>query len=185
MEIKSAVSTVLSEITKLLEILNTREVIDFSNEIITADKVFIAGSGRVLLLSKCFAKRLSHIEVDVNVIGEITTPPVSIGDLVIVASCSGETMIPLAVAVKAREIGAKIWGITACPDSSLAKQCEQVIKLSASEYKQNNTKVTSIQPMNNLFEQGLHIFFDVVSCVVQDKKGITSKTLCSHHANIE
>ena len=185
MEIKSAVSTVLSEITTFLRCLSIREIEDFTNAIIRADRVFIAGSGRVMLLSKCFAKRLSHAEVDVGIIGETTTPPVAEGNMVIVASCSGETMIPLAIAAKAREMGAKVWSITASPDSSLAKQCEQVIKLPASDYKHDNAKVLSIQPMNNLFEQGLHILFDVVSWVVQEKKGISSKTLGSHHANIE
>jgi len=57
MEIKKGVSTVLGEITKLLEFLDSREVIDFTKDIVKTKRVFVAGSGRALLLSKCFAGR--------------------------------------------------------------------------------------------------------------------------------
>ncbi|RLD38888.1 MAG: hypothetical protein DRI83_01990 [Bacteroidetes bacterium] len=185
MEIKKGVSTVLGEITKLLEFLDSREVIDFTKDIVKTKRVFVAGSGRALLLSKCFAKRLSHAEVDVSVIGETTTPPVTAGELVIVASCSGESVIPLAITTKAKQMGAMLWGITACPDSSIAKQCNRVLILSSSGYKQDDAKVISAQPMNNLFEQGLHIVFDIVSWSVQKEKGISDDKLCGHHTNIE
>lgn len=185
METKIAASTVLSEITKLLEFLDSREVIDFAKDIVKANRVFVAGSGRAMLLSKCFAKRLSHAEVDVSVIGETTTPPVAAGNLVIVASCSGKTVVPLAIATKARQMGAKLWAITACLDSPIANQCNRALILSSSGYKQNDAKMVSAQPMNNLFEQGLHIVFDIVSWSIQKEKGISDDKLCSHHANIE
>jgi len=185
MEIKEAVFTVLSEMKDCMEKLDTQDIEEFATDIVGAKRVFVAGAGRALLLLKCFAKRLSHAEISVHVIGETTTPPIVSGDLLIVASCSGKTVTPFAIAGKAKEIGAKLWGITACADSPITKYCDRILVVPGSGYKQNSAKIVSVQPMNNLFEQVLHIALDIVSWLVQEAKGISNSHLCSRHANIE
>ena len=181
----TAVSTILSEIGDLMSELNNQDIEHFTKDIVAAKKVFAVGSGRALLVLKCFAKRLSHCGIDVHVIGETTTPPVAAGDLLIVASCSGKTAIPLAVAAEARQIGARLWGVTACADNPIAEHCDRILEIPCSGFKQNDAKIVSAQPMNNLFEQALHIVLDAISWCVQEEKDVSDKQLCSRHANIE
>ena len=185
MDFKKNVSLVLDEITKVMNCLNLQDIEHFIQDIVGANRVFLAGSGRVLLQLKCFAKRLSQTEIDAYVIGETTTPPVAPGDILIVSSCSGKTIIPLAVATQARMLGARLWGITTCTKSPVADCCDRLLNISCTGYRQNNAEIESSQPMNNLFEQILHLLFDIINWEAQKIKGLSDEKLRRNHANIE
>ncbi|NNE01341.1 MAG: SIS domain-containing protein, partial [Pirellulaceae bacterium] len=73
-----------------------------------AEKIFIAGAGRSKLVGNFLAMRLMHGGYDVNVVGEIVTPAVRAGDLLILISGSGETEQLIAFAKRAKSLGASI-----------------------------------------------------------------------------
>ena len=68
-----------------------------------ASRIFIAGAGRSALVARFFAMRLMHGGYNVFVVGEIVTPSLSKGDLLIVISGSGETETMIAFAKRAKE----------------------------------------------------------------------------------
>lgn len=78
-----------------------------------AKRVFVSGAGRSGLIGRFFAMRLMHSGYDVSVVGEIVTPSIKAGDLLIIISGSGETEQLIAFTKKAKEIGAKIILISA------------------------------------------------------------------------
>ncbi|MGR9088305.1 MAG: SIS domain-containing protein, partial [Gammaproteobacteria bacterium] len=56
-----------------------------------ARRIFVSGAGRSRLVGNFFAMRLVHAGYDVSVVGEIVTPSIKKGDLLIIISGSGET----------------------------------------------------------------------------------------------
>ena len=94
-----------------------------------ARTVFIAGTGRSGLMIRSFAMRLAHLGRSVQVVGDVTTRGIGPGDVLLVASGSGETRGILAMAQSAVENGGKVGVITIFPESSLAKlaDCQVVI----------------------------------------------------------
>ena len=185
MDDEEAIITALAEMAECLGNINARDTEACAKDILETNTVFVAGAGRALFQLRCFAKRLSQIGISVHVIGDTTAAPIVPGDLLIIASCSGKTMIPLAIAAKAKEIGARLWAITASPESPVTKHCDRVLLIPCCGYRQDNAKSPSVQPMNNLFEQALHIVLDTVSWRIQEAKGVSGDDLCSRHANIE
>lgn len=114
------------------------------------------------------------------------TPNIKKGDLLVVSSSSGETVIPVNISKLAKKYGAKVAIVTANLKSTLGKignfsvwiPCPIKPHLLVEED-------CSIQPMHNLFEQCLLLFFDCVSMMLQKRLGITEKQLWEVHANLE
>lgn len=185
MDYKKTISTVLGEVESVLYSIDSRDIEDMTEGILKSDKIFLAAAGRVMFVLHTFAKRLSQMGLDVHMIGGTTAPPVASGDLLIVASCSGKTVTPVAVAEKARQIGAKLWGITASEDSPLARLCDRILLIPSSQNSRDGSEIASVQPLNNLFEQVLHLLLDYISWAVQKTKGLSEHDIWEHHANIE
>ncbi|MDD5454101.1 MAG: SIS domain-containing protein [Candidatus Ratteibacteria bacterium] len=157
----------------------------FVDAIISANKVFVVGSGRSKLIIESFAQRLKHLGLDVNIVGEILQPPASKADLLIVASGSGESVFPVSIAQKAKKIGMKIVLITAERNSSIGKISDLIICIPASSKAAYPKKITGFQPLGSLFEQCLLIFCDIAAIIIQKTKNIPSETLFENHANLE
>ena len=166
--------------------LDKVEKVDALVEAITSSgKIFVAGSGRTKLMIEAFAKRLGHLGLDVNVVGETVQPPTSKADLLIVASGSGKSLFPLCIAKKAKEIGMKVAVITARKDSEISKISDLVVYIPASIKLDSPMDKKSFQPLSNLFEQSLLIFCDIIAILIQKKKGLQDKDLLKYHANLE
>ena len=63
----------------------------FIEAVDTHERIFVYGTGRSGLMLKALAMRLMQMGYQSYVVGETTTPSVGKGDLLIVASASGET----------------------------------------------------------------------------------------------
>jgi 6-phospho-3-hexuloisomerase/3-hexulose-6-phosphate synthase/6-phospho-3-hexuloisomerase len=78
-----------------------------------AKRIFVSGAGRSKLVGNFFAMRLVHAGYDVSVVGEIVTPSIKNGDLLIIISGSGETEQLIAFTKSAKKVGADIVLISA------------------------------------------------------------------------
>ena len=173
---------VIEEIKDALSKVRKKKVGALIKMLLSAEKVFVAGTGRSMLIMKAFAKRLKHLNLNVHVVGEIIEPPATKRDLLILASGSGESILPLGIARIAKRIGTKVALITAEKDSRIAKLANFVIYISAPT---KFSKKKSFQPLGNLFEQSLLLFCDAVAILIQKKKRIPNRELLEHHANLE
>lgn len=84
-------------------------------------RVFVCGTGRSGLMLKAFAMRLMQLGLTSYVVGETTTPSIGKGDLLIVASASGETASVCMTAQSALKQGAELAIITSAQKSTLGK----------------------------------------------------------------
>lgn len=80
--------SVLSDAARVVERLDAASFESFARAIAGAKTVVLHGLGRDGLQMKGLAMRLFHLGLDAHVVGEMTTPPVGTGDLLI---CSAAT----------------------------------------------------------------------------------------------
>ena len=93
--------------------------------ILNAPRIFVTGAGRSGLALRMAAMRLMHLGLTVHVAGEVTTPAIASGDLLIAASGSGTTAGVVLAAATAAKVGAHILAITTAPDPPLANLAQQ------------------------------------------------------------
>lgn len=174
------------EVEKLIQIL--LEAIQLNK------KVLVVGAGRSGLAGRAFAMRLMHLGFNVYVFGDVITPAVGEGDIVIAISGSGTTKIIVTAASAAKEVRAKVVAITSHRDSPLAKLADHVIvvpgrtKLAAeSDYtiRQILGEHEPLAPLGTLFEITLNIFLDSLVAELMYRLGKTEQDLKKRHATIE
>ena len=188
---------IIDEISNILLNIPQSQTYNLINQIIKANRIFLIAIGRVNLALQCFGKRLSHLGCKVELVGSLTEKPASKKDLLIVASGSGESIIPLHISKKAKSVGCKILHITSSKKSSIRSIADYVVELKAPtkivskiKFKESlsdsasKTKL-SIQPMSTLFDQALHIYGDIVSMQIIEKLRINKINLWKNHSNLE
>ena len=176
---------IVAEVGAVLARVDSDEVERLANEILSAEKVFIFAVGRVFLALQCFGKRLGHLGIDCQVVGAVNEKPITSRDLLLVASGSGESKLPVQIARIARSKGARLGLITSARTSTLKTLSDFAVHLPCPTKNDPDYGVASIQSMSTLFDQALHIFGDEIAMTIQQRKGIKTEDLWHFHANLE
>ena len=176
---------VLEELEKTLAEVEPAAVSALVDEMLSARTVFVVGVGRVMLCMQAFAKRLNHIGLKASCVGDTNEPPAGPGDLLVAASGSGESVVPVAIARTARRLGARVAHIGTDPRSSLAQAAHRFVRLPAPTKLARPGEPPSRQPMTNRFDQSLYLFCDVVAMIIMDRRGVEPAALWTRHANLE
>lgn len=174
-----------SEVGQVLGLVKPEEVEQFMTEIMSAEKIFCIGVGRVFLSLQCLAKRLAHFGFDVNIVGSVVEKAITEKDVLIVASGSGESKLPVIITQIAKKHGARVVHITSAQHSTIKSMADVVVHLPSPTKVDMGHGVETIQPMSTLFDQALHIFGDIVCLMLQEKTGQTHEQLKERHANLE
>lgn len=177
--------SILNEVMEVINRVNYKEVENLVDEILKAEKVFLIAVGRVFLSLQCLGKRLSHLGINVEIVGAITEKAITAKDLLIVASGSGESILPIAITKKARSFRARIGLITSARSSTIKSMSDFAIHLPCPTKLDTGLGVKSKQSMSTLFDQSLHIFGDIVAMIIQNRKALSDKKLWKYHANLE
>ncbi len=146
-----------------------------------ASRVFLSGAGRSSLVTRFFAMRLMHSGYDVSVVGEIVTPSIKKGDLMIIISGSGETEQLIAFTKRAKKIGADVVLISAKSDSTIGDLADEIFQIGTTE---QYGKVKGM-PMGTVFELSTLLFLEAMISHVIHEKGIAEEEMKSRHANLE
>ncbi|MBW4473905.1 MAG: 6-phospho-3-hexuloisomerase [Stenomitos rutilans HA7619-LM2] len=182
--LSQAITLVLAEDRQVLETVSYSAIAQLADAILTAQQIFVTGEGRSGLVIRMVAMRLMHLGLHVYVVGETTTPSIQPGDLLIACSGSGSTGNVLAIATKAREIGATVVAVTTQPASPLATTANLVIKIDAAA-KQDHSQHQSQQFAGSLFEQTTLLLFDALFHVLSHSLNRSAETLWALHTNLE
>lgn len=182
---------ILKAMTRELEdtfsTLDQRQLDDLQAQIMKADKVFVAGAGRSLLMIRGFAMRLMHMGFEAYVVGETITPAIEPGHLLIVASGSGSTDTLSAIAEKCKKVGATLSLITTRPDSKIGRIADYIVEVHAATPKGGDPNAASMQPGASTFEQSVLLIGDamIVNIIGADSISDSNKRLMRKHANLE
>jgi 6-phospho 3-hexuloisomerase len=172
---------VVDKISSILDATNSDYDKRLTDAVDAAKRIFISGAGRSKLVGNFFAMRLMHGGYDVSVVGEIVTPSIKAGDLLIIISGSGETEQLIAFTKKAKDIGAKILLISAKGESTIGDLADETLQIGRDE---QYGKVKGM-PMGTVFELSTLLFLEsTVSHIIHDK-GIAEEEMRARHANLE
>ncbi|MDJ0358498.1 6-phospho-3-hexuloisomerase [Paenarthrobacter sp. PH39-S1] len=147
-------------------------------------RVFVAGAGRSGLVLRMAAMRLMHLGLTVHVAGDTTTPAISSGDLLLVASGSGTTSGVVKSAETAAKAGARIAAFTTNPDSPLAGLADALVIIPAAQKTDHGSSV-SRQYSGSLFEQVLFLATEAIFQSLWDNTDEQAEQLWLRHANLE
>ena len=146
-------NTIIEELDRSSKTISPEKLQEVIKKIKEHKRIFVYGTGRSGLMLKAFAMRLMQIGLNSYVVGETTTPSVQKGDLLIVASASGETGSVCMTAESALKQEVDLIVISSAPESTLGKIQKPDIEIEAAT-KFAISKV-SVQPLGSLFEQML------------------------------
>ena len=149
-----------------------------------AERVFVLGAGRSGLALRMTAMRLMHLGLTVHVVGEVTTPAIGAGDVLLTASGSGTTGGIVRAAEAATAAGARVAVLTTAADSPLARLATASIVLPAAE-KQDRSGEASAQYAGSLFEQAVGLLGDALFHALWQRSGQSADELWPRHANLE
>ena len=154
-------------------------------EILRARRIACYGVGREGLMMKALCMRLMHLGLDAHVVGDMTTPPVGEGDLLIVSAGPGSFSTVLALLGVAREARARTMVVTAQPSGSAPRLADEVIELPAQTMASDRGPGTSLLPMGSLYEAVQLVFFDLISIFLRHKAGQSPEQMRARHTNLE
>lgn len=180
------IQAILEELRGTLAHVREADISALVQRIESAERLYLAGTGRSGFMMRAFAVRLMHLGFTIYMVGETVSPAIGARDLLILGSASGETASLRVMAQKARELGVPVALITASPGSSIAGLAELVITIPAPTPKAASAHaLPSIQPMGTLFEQSLLLLSDLIVLRLMERKGTDSKAMFARHANLE
>jgi len=150
-----------------------------------AKRIALYGVGREGLQIKGLAMRLYHLGLKAAVVGDMTTPPVGEGDLLIVSAGPGGFSTVLGLMGEAKAAGAKTLVVTAQPNGEAAKQADHVLVIPAQTMADDRGAGVSVLPMGSLFEGAQYILFEVMVLKLRERLGISPEAMRANHTNLE
>jgi 6-phospho-3-hexuloisomerase len=154
-------------------------------EIAAAGRIALYGVGREGLQIKGFAMRLFHLGRQVAMVGDMTTPPLGAGDLLIVSAGPGGFSTVDALLGVARGAGARTLLVTAQPGGSAARLADTILTVPAQTMADDSGAAVSVLPMGSLYEGAQYILFEVMILKLRDRLGVTPEAMRANHTNLE
>ncbi|MEE2524718.1 6-phospho-3-hexuloisomerase [Pseudarthrobacter sp. J75] len=183
-DIERNLSLVRDEIEATTAKIDEQQIAAVTSHINAAGRIFVAGAGRSGLVLRMAAMRLMHLGLNVHVAGDTTTPAISSGDLLLVASGSGTTSGVVKSAETAAKAGARIAAFTTNPESPLAGLADAVVVIPAAQKTDHGSSV-SRQYAGSLFEQVLFVATEALFQSLWDNDAQPAEQLWLRHANLE
>ena len=150
-----------------------------------ARRIALYGVGREGLMMKSLAMRLFHLGLEAHVVGDMTTPPVGPGDLLIVSAGPGDFSTVMGLVSVAKTAGAATMCVTAEPNGAVPQEVDHVVHLAAQTMANDQTGPTSVLPMGSLFEAAQFLFFELLILHLRDTSGVTAAAMRANHTNLE
>lgn len=181
-----AARSALRELEAVFEAVDEAELETMLDRLQAARRVFLTGAGREGIATRGFAMRLTHLGKQAHWLMDDTTPAMGPGDLFLCVNGSGCIASIDGTLERARATGASIQIVTGSPCSLRGAQNDGVFFLPAAVYKGRDKRVVpSGQPMGNLFEQALFLFFDLCAVRLAERMGLSYAQMEARHRNIE
>lgn len=176
---------VLAEVAGVFTPATTSAAERMGSEILGARRIACFGVGREGLMMRALCMRLMHLGLDAHVVGDMTTPPVGEGDLLLVSAGPGAFSTVMGLLGVAKSAGARTVVITAQPQGEAARAADVVIHLPAQTMADDTGAGAGLLPMGSLFEAAQLIFFDLITILLRERTGQTPEQMRARHTNLE
>jgi 6-phospho-3-hexuloisomerase len=175
----------LTEVGGVLDAVSAEDVEAMCREIRAARRIACYGVGREGLMMKALCMRLMHLGLDAHMVGDMTTPPVTGGDLLLVSAGPGWFSTVDALVGVAHDAGARTLVVTAQPDGPVPGRADVVVHLPAQTMADDRGGEPSLLPMGSLYEAAQLVFFDLLSIMLREQTGQAPADMRERHTNLE
>ena len=175
----------LEEIGAVMDRIPAVDVERLCSEIRGAGRIACYGVGREGLMIKALCMRLMHLGLDAHVVGDMTTPPLGRGDLLLVSAGPGWFSTVDALVGVAAEAGARTAVFTAQPEGRVPARADLVVRLPAQTMADDQGGTASLLPMGSLYEAVQLVTYDLISLLLRDQLGQTPEEMRGRHTNLE
>lgn len=179
------VAQAIAEVKQVIDAAVPEQINAMITPIRSARRIAVYGVGREGLMMKALGMRLFHLGLDTHVVGDMTTPPLSRGDLLIVSAGPGQFSTVLGLMGVAKEAGAETMCITAEPNGAAPRGADHVIYIPAQTMARDQGSTTSILPMGSLFEAAQFFLFEFLVLKLRDVMGLSMDEMRANHTNLE
>ena len=174
------------EVTAVLSRVDLQQMKTLLDLIQGAHRIALYGGGREGLMIRALAMRLFHLGYEVSVVGDMTAPFLTNGDLLILSVGPGYVSTVDALRSVAQRDGATVICFTAQPDGETARAADKIVYLPAQTMADDaEGKATSVLPMGSLYELALFVFNEIVVLELLKRTGKTFGQARDRHTNLE
>lgn len=171
-----------ADLARVLKRVRAREIKAFGKAILESNRVFVTGLGRTGLMARGFAMRLMHLGRQVFHVGDVITPAIAKGDLLVICSRTGRSQVLSHYIRIARRAKARVAVVTASPDSQAAERAHVVLSIDDGPVRR---KGRPPPPLGSLFEQALLIVLDQVVLDLMQVLDLTEQDMARIHTEFE
>lgn len=166
------------ELNQNLERIDCNTLDRIADAICEAKKVYTYGCGRSGFEMMSFGMRIMHLGKKSYYVHDTCVPPIKKGDLLLVASGSGNTESTVAVVKRAIENKAKVVLITGSEKSTIGDMSDIILYIPLYGYK-------TIQAQGNCYDQTEFVCLDTIIYKCMKKLKLEEKDMDNNHTNIE
>jgi len=185
MSLKDTAASAIADVGDVLARAIPQQVEAMAGPILKANRIVLYGVGREGLMTKSLAMRLFHLGLKSHVVGDMTTPAIGAGDLLIVSAGPGSFSTVQALLGVAKAAGATTLCVTANPDALTPELVDHTVQLEAQTMANDQGAAQSVLPMGSLFEAAQFLFFEMVILHLCDKTGLSLEAMRANHTNLE
>lgn len=185
-DVASLFKAALDEISLVVPGLNQDAFTRAVEAIAAARRIALHGVGREGLQMRGLAMRLFHLGLAATPVGDMTTPAIGQGDLLIVSAGPGHFESVAAFMRVARAAGARTLVITAEPDGICASEADLVLGVRARTMaNMDDAGQGSVLPMGSVFEGAEFVLFECLVVAVRERLVVSIDDMRARHTNLE
>jgi 6-phospho-3-hexuloisomerase len=177
-----------TEIAEVIGNIDSSAADSVVDAILGARRIALYGVGREGLMMKAFGMRLFHLGLDAHIVGDMTTPHLAAGDLLIVSAGPGDFSTVSALLGVAKRDGARTLCITAQPQGAAPRAADLVLHLPAQTMADDlpeEGRSASILPMGSLYEGVQYVLFELLVLRLRERLGRRPEEMRANHTNLE
>ena len=175
----------LSDLSHVFDRIDDRLVDQAVALIAGSRRIALYGVGREGLQIKGFCMRLFHLGLAASMVGDMTTPPIGEGDLLVASAGPGCFSTVKALMEVARKSGARVLLVTAEPQGECASEADMVLQLPAQTMANDLKPNVSVLPMGSVYEGAQFVLFEVMILKLRDRLGVSAEQMRANHTNLE
>lgn len=165
---------IYNELEDMLSTVTDKDISSIISMIKSAKNIVTIGAGRMGYSIRSFTMRLNHLGYNAFHLGDVGVPRTGEGDLIIVASSSGETKSNIILSQIAKDSGSKLLLFTLDPNSTIGRLSDYNVIL-----KSINTK----QLMKTAPEHATYMLYDIIALKLSEGRVI--KEIEHNHSILE
>ena len=153
-------------------------------ELLSARHIALHALGREGLMMRALTMRLFHLGLPVHVVGDMTTPPLLQGDLLLTSAGPGALDTTAALMRIVRTAGGRIVLLTAEPKAALAPLADRVVLIPARTMARPSSDPSPFT-MGSAFEAIQFLFSEYLVTRLAKRLGESEDAMRARHTNLE